>query len=59
MLSISTPEEALAQPEARIHDYTDVGNIHRNQSYEFGDVEEALANSAHARPLGNAPDGLL
>jgi 4-hydroxybenzoyl-CoA reductase subunit alpha len=45
--TIATPEEALAQPEARIHDYTDVGNIHRNQAFEFGDVEEALGKSDH------------
>ena len=45
--TIATPEEALAQPEARIHDYTDAGNIHRNQAFEFGDVEEALAKSDH------------
>ena len=45
--TIATPEEALAQPEARIHDYTDAGNIHRNQAFEFGDVEEALAKSEH------------
>ena len=45
--TIATPEEALAQPEPRIHDYSERGNIHRNQSYEFGDVEEALAKSDH------------
>jgi 4-hydroxybenzoyl-CoA reductase alpha subunit len=45
--TISDPEEALAHPETRIHDYGEAGNIHRNQSYEFGDVEEALAKSDH------------
>jgi 4-hydroxybenzoyl-CoA reductase alpha subunit len=45
--TIASPEEALAHPEARIHDYNDQGNIHRNQAYEFGNVEEALAGSAH------------
>jgi 4-hydroxybenzoyl-CoA reductase alpha subunit len=45
--TIASPEEALAHPEARIHDYNDQGNIHRNQAYEFGNVEEALANSDH------------
>jgi 4-hydroxybenzoyl-CoA reductase alpha subunit len=45
--TIATPEEGLAHPEARIHDYTDSGNIHRNQAFEFGDVEEALAKSDH------------
>jgi len=43
--TISDPAEALARPEPRIHDYGEQGNIHRNQSYEFGDVEEALAKS--------------
>jgi 4-hydroxybenzoyl-CoA reductase alpha subunit len=45
--TISDPEEALASPEPRIHDYGEQGNIHRNQSYEFGDVDEALARSDH------------
>jgi xanthine dehydrogenase molybdopterin-binding subunit B len=31
----------------RIHDYGEQGNIHRIQSYEFGDVDEALAKSDH------------
>ncbi len=47
LATIATLEEALATPEPRIHDYGEQGNIHRNQSYEFGDVEEALANSDH------------
>jgi 4-hydroxybenzoyl-CoA reductase subunit alpha len=45
--TIATPEEALATPEPRIHDYGERGNIHRIQSYEFGDVEDALAKSDH------------
>ena len=45
--TISDPEEALNSPEPRIHDYGEQGNIHRNQSYEFGDVDEALAKSDH------------
>ena len=45
--TISSPEEGLAQPQPRIHDYGEQGNIHRNQSYEFGDVEQALAASDH------------
>src|SRR3990172_4479619 len=45
--TIASPEEGLAHPEPRIHDYGKQGNIHRNQSYEFGDVEEALATSDH------------
>ena len=45
--TIASPEEALDQPEPRIHDYGERGNIHRNQSYEFGDVDEALARADH------------
>ncbi len=45
--TIASPEEALANPEPRIHDYGDLGNLHRLQAFEFGDVEEALAHSAH------------
>jgi 4-hydroxybenzoyl-CoA reductase alpha subunit len=45
--TIASPQEALAHPEARIHEYGEQGNIHRLQAYEFGDVEEALARSDH------------
>ncbi len=45
--TIASPEEGLANPEPRIHDYGERGNIHRNQAHEFGDVEEALAKSDH------------
>ena len=45
--TIASPEEALAHPETRIHEYNDHGNIHRNQAFEFGDVEAALAASDH------------
>jgi len=39
---IENPEAGLQNPEPRIHDYGEQGNIHRNQAYEFGDVREAL-----------------
>ena len=42
---VASAEEGLQRPEPRIHDYGEQGNIHRNQSYEFGDVSEALANA--------------
>ena len=45
--TIASPEEALATPEPRIHDYGEQGNIHRLQAYAFGDVEDALARSDH------------
>jgi 4-hydroxybenzoyl-CoA reductase alpha subunit len=44
---VASPEEGLKNPEPRIHDYGEQGNIHRNQSYEFGDVAEALAGADH------------
>jgi 4-hydroxybenzoyl-CoA reductase subunit alpha len=45
--TISDPLEALQNPEPRIHAYSELGNIHRLQAFEFGDVEAALAESAH------------
>jgi 4-hydroxybenzoyl-CoA reductase alpha subunit len=45
--TISNPEEALQHPEPRIHAYSELGNIHRLQAFEFGDVEDALAKSDH------------
>ena len=44
---IEGPEHGLQNPEPRIHDYGERGNIHRNQSYEFGDVKEALEKADH------------
>ncbi|MGA1204056.1 MAG: xanthine dehydrogenase family protein molybdopterin-binding subunit, partial [Planctomycetota bacterium] len=35
-------EEAVANPEPRIHDYGDEGNLHKKLSMEFGDVEAAF-----------------
>ena len=45
--TVSDPIDALKNPAARLHDYSEEGNIHKRLSYEFGDVEESLANSAH------------
>src|SRR5215469_4426212 len=39
LTTISDPEDALATSEPRIHDYGDVGNIHKRVSLEFGNVE--------------------
>jgi 4-hydroxybenzoyl-CoA reductase subunit alpha len=47
LATISSPEEALKNPEPRIHAYSELGNIHRLQAFEFGDAEEALAKSDH------------
>src|SRR5467141_336522 len=40
LTTISDPEEALATPTPRIHDYGDEGNIHKLVALEFGNVEE-------------------
>jgi CO/xanthine dehydrogenase Mo-binding subunit len=43
--TISDPVEALQNPEPRIHAYSELGNIHRLQAFEFGDVNESLQRS--------------
>ena len=45
--TISDPVEALQNPEPRIHAYSELGNIHRLQAFEFGDVDEALERADH------------
>jgi 4-hydroxybenzoyl-CoA reductase subunit alpha len=49
--TISSPEDALKNPEPRIHAYSELGNIHRLQAFEFAGaengVEETLAKSDH------------
>jgi 4-hydroxybenzoyl-CoA reductase alpha subunit len=45
--TFAEPEESLAHPEPRIHDYGDEGNIHKIVSLEFGDVDEAIAGADH------------
>jgi len=45
LATISDPEEAIATPEPRIHDYGDEGNIHKRVSLEFGDVERGFAEA--------------
>ena len=45
--TLSGPEDSLAHPEPRLHEYGDTGNIHKIVSLEFGDVEAALASSDH------------
>ncbi len=47
LATISSPEEALKNPEPRIHAYSELGNIHRLQAFEFGDVQEALDKADH------------
>ena len=45
LTTIADPEEALATPEPRIHDYGEEGNIHKRVSLEFGDVEQGFAEA--------------
>jgi 4-hydroxybenzoyl-CoA reductase alpha subunit len=45
--TISDPLEALAKPEPRIHAYSERGNIHRLQAFQFGDADAAIAQSDH------------
>jgi 4-hydroxybenzoyl-CoA reductase alpha subunit len=47
LATISTPEEALQTAEPRIHAYSERGNIHRLQAFEFGNVDEALGKADH------------
>src|SRR6476646_6358204 len=43
--TVSTIEEAVLIEEPRIHDYGDVGNIHKKVSLEFGNVEDGFAEA--------------
>lgn len=43
----SAPEESLAHPEPRIHEYGDEGNIHKVVALQFGDVDRAIDGADH------------
>jgi 4-hydroxybenzoyl-CoA reductase subunit alpha len=45
LATIADPEEGLATPEPRIHDYGEEGNVHKRVSLEFGRVEEGFADA--------------
>ncbi len=45
LTTVSDPEEALATPEPRIHDYGEEGNIHKRVNLEFGNVDEGFAEA--------------
>src|SRR2546428_899749 len=45
LAAISDPEEALATPEPRIHDYGEEGNIHKFVALEFGNVQDGFAEA--------------
>jgi 4-hydroxybenzoyl-CoA reductase alpha subunit len=42
LTTIADPEQALATPEPRIHDYGEEGNIHKRVALEFGEVERGF-----------------
>ncbi len=43
--TIGSIEEALATPEPRLHEYGDHGNVHKQVSLQFGDVEAGFAEA--------------
>lgn len=43
--TIADPEEALATPEPRLHDYSEEGNLHKRVALEFGDVDKGFAEA--------------
>ena len=45
LATISNPEEALATPSSRIHEYGDEGNIHKRVALEFGNVDQGFAEA--------------
>ncbi len=45
LTTVASPEEALATPEPRIHDYGDEGNVHKKVAFDFGDVDKGLAEA--------------
>ena len=49
LTAIRSPEQALATPEPRIHDYGPEGNLHKIVDLEFGNVEYGFAEADHVR----------
>jgi CO/xanthine dehydrogenase Mo-binding subunit len=47
--SMMSIEEALDREDVRIHDYGPRGNIHKEVSLEFGEVEEGFQQADHIR----------
>ncbi|MBL4845032.1 MAG: molybdopterin-dependent oxidoreductase [Planctomycetes bacterium] len=47
LTTISTAEQAITTPEPQLHAYAQEGNVHKRVALQFGDVDEALENSAH------------
>src|SRR3989449_5702835 len=47
--TITSIQDAYDNPEPRIHEYGELGNIHRRQVYEFGNVERGFAEADFVR----------
>ena len=47
--TITSIQDAFDKPEPRIHEYGELGNIHRRQVYEFGDVHAGFAEADFVR----------
>ena len=47
--AIASIQEALDNPEPRIHEYGEYGNVHRRIAYEFGDMEAGFAEADFIR----------
>src|SRR5204863_4621607 len=46
---IMSIDEALAREDVRIHEYGPHGNVHKEVSFDFGDVEAGFAEADHVR----------
>ena len=46
---VMSVEDALARPAPRIHEYGPHGNVHKEVSFDFGDVEAGFAEADHVR----------
>src|SRR5262249_6470299 len=46
---VTSIEDAYSMPEPRIHEYGELGNIHRRQIYEFGSVDAGFAEADYVR----------
>jgi 4-hydroxybenzoyl-CoA reductase alpha subunit len=42
-------DDALDRPQPRIHEYGPHGNVHKEVSFDFGDVEQGFAEADHVR----------
>jgi 4-hydroxybenzoyl-CoA reductase subunit alpha len=47
--ALMTIEDALARADSRIHDYGPRGNVHKEVSFDFGDVEEGFREADYVR----------